>query len=92
MLCMANVPLYVAAIIPYGVIIEENLGGEDELMPMGASGCPINANDFFDNPGLFADYSPESLYQALQSSYNVVPLSKGTYAGGQFSKWRRIQD
>ena len=39
MLCMTNVPLYAAAVIPDGIIIEENLGGEDELMPMGASGC-----------------------------------------------------
>jgi hypothetical protein len=39
MLCMANVPLYAVAIIPDG-IIEENLDGEDELMPMGASDCP----------------------------------------------------
>lgn len=42
MLCMANIPLYAAAVIHDGIIVEENLGGEDELMPMGASGmqCP----------------------------------------------------
>ena len=43
MLCMANVPLYAAAVIPDGVIIEENLGGEDELMPMAASNCVVYA-------------------------------------------------
>ena len=41
MLCMANVPLYAAAVIPDGIIVEENLGGEDELMPMGATGCNV---------------------------------------------------
>ena len=35
MLCMANVPLYAAVVILDGIIVEENLGGEEELMPMG---------------------------------------------------------
>ena len=39
MLCMANGPLHAAVVIPDGIIIEETLSGEEELMPMGASGC-----------------------------------------------------
>ena len=66
--------------------IEINNGdvASDTLVPMAANSCPLNADDFFDNPQLFASYTPTDLYWALQESYTVLPLSGGSLAGLDF--------
>ena len=80
--------MFIALFIPINAAepdTSENVGIE-EITPMAAYYClpTINADMFFDDPTLFASYSPDYLYYALNNTYEVQPLGKGIHKGKDY--------
>ena len=85
-LLLVLITLFSALFIPINAAEPDTLEdvGIEEIMPMASYYCPVNADLFFADPTLFARYSPEYLYYALDITYEVKPLGDGTHKGKDY--------
>jgi len=85
-LCTANVSVFAVEIIPDGVIIEEALGIEDVLMPMGARGYGgYNLPANFLNGGSWSDnYYLISSHLETYHGVSAITLSNNIHAIKQY--------
>ena len=85
-LLLGLITLFSALFIPINAAEPDTLEdvGIEEIMPMASYYCPVNADLFFADPTLFARYSPEYLYYALDITYEVKPLGDGAHKGKDY--------